>query len=54
MMVDVTLAAEGKFVQAHKLVLSVCSPYFKSLFKVKIFLPPSPILILISCLMFDV
>ncbi|KAK6627039.1 hypothetical protein RUM44_009516 [Polyplax serrata] len=33
-MVDVTLAADGKFVQAHKLVLSVCSPYFKNLFKV--------------------
>ncbi|KAL0280121.1 UNVERIFIED_CONTAM: hypothetical protein PYX00_001511 [Menopon gallinae] len=34
MMVDVTLAAEGKFLQAHKLVLSVCSPYFKNLFNV--------------------
>lgn len=33
-LVDVTLAAEGKFVQAHKMVLSVCSPYFKDLFKV--------------------
>ncbi|XP_063242190.1 modifier of mdg4-like isoform X7 [Bacillus rossius redtenbacheri] len=33
-LVDVTIAAEGHFVQAHKLVLSVCSPYFKSLFKV--------------------
>lgn len=35
-LVDVTLAAEGKFVQAHKMVLSVCSPYFKDLFKVSI------------------
>jgi len=35
-LVDVTLAADGKFVQAHKMVLSVCSPYFKELFKVKI------------------
>lgn len=34
MMVDVTLAAEGKFLQAHKIILSVCSPYFKDLFKV--------------------
>ncbi|KAE8742939.1 hypothetical protein FOCC_FOCC011433 [Frankliniella occidentalis] len=33
-LVDVTIAAEGKFVQAHKMVLSVCSPYFKDLFKV--------------------
>jgi hypothetical protein len=33
-LVDVTLAAAGQFVQAHKLVLSVCSPYFKELFKV--------------------
>ncbi|XP_054275343.1 protein abrupt-like [Macrosteles quadrilineatus] len=32
--VDVTLAADGKFIQAHKIVLSVCSPYFKHLFKV--------------------
>ncbi|XP_063229400.1 modifier of mdg4-like isoform X3 [Bacillus rossius redtenbacheri] len=32
-LVDVTLAADGRFIQAHKLVLSVCSPYFKSLFK---------------------
>lgn len=33
-LVDVTIAADGKFVQAHKIVLSVCSPYFKELFKV--------------------
>lgn len=33
-LVDVTLAAGGQFVQAHKIVLSVCSPYFKDLFKV--------------------
>jgi hypothetical protein len=35
-LVDVTLAAGGQFVQAHKIVLSVCSPYFKELFKVSI------------------
>ncbi|KAK6627052.1 hypothetical protein RUM44_009529 [Polyplax serrata] len=34
MMVDVTLAAEGKILHAHKIILSVCSPYFKDLFKV--------------------
>ncbi|XP_063244956.1 protein bric-a-brac 1-like isoform X7 [Bacillus rossius redtenbacheri] len=33
-LVDVTLAAGGKFIQAHKLVLSVCSSYFKDLFEV--------------------
>ncbi|KAJ1523573.1 hypothetical protein ONE63_001420 [Megalurothrips usitatus] len=33
-LVDVTLAADGRFLQAHKVVLSVCSPYFKTLFKV--------------------
>ncbi|GBP98141.1 Protein bric-a-brac 2, partial [Eumeta japonica] len=32
-MVDVTLAAGGHYVHAHKLILSVCSPYFKELFK---------------------
>jgi hypothetical protein len=30
-LVDCTLAAEGKFLQAHKVVLSACSPYFASL-----------------------
>lgn len=33
-LVDVTIAVDGKFVQAHKIVLSVCSPYFMDLFKV--------------------
>ncbi|CAH0552590.1 unnamed protein product [Brassicogethes aeneus] len=33
-LVDVTLAVEGKYLKAHKIVLSVCSPYFKELFKV--------------------
>ncbi|RLU16953.1 hypothetical protein DMN91_011022 [Ooceraea biroi] len=32
-LVDVTLAVEGKLLVAHKLVLSVCSPYFKNIFK---------------------
>lgn len=26
--VDCTLSAEGKFLQAHKVILSACSPYF--------------------------
>lgn len=37
-LVDVTLAVDGQLLQAHKLVLSVCSPYFKDIFKVR---PPS-------------
>lgn len=32
--VDVTLATDGHFIQAHKVVLSACSTYFKLLFKV--------------------
>ncbi|CAG9800208.1 unnamed protein product [Chironomus riparius] len=31
-LVDVTLAAEGRQLQAHKVVLSACSSYFQSLF----------------------
>ncbi|KAL4717723.1 hypothetical protein ACJJTC_000872 [Scirpophaga incertulas] len=31
-LVDVTLAAEGKHLQAHKVVLSACSTYFQALF----------------------
>ncbi|XP_021940170.1 protein tramtrack, beta isoform isoform X2 [Zootermopsis nevadensis] len=30
--VDVTLAAEGRLLRAHKMVLSACSPYFQALF----------------------
>lgn len=33
-LVDVTLAAEGRYLKAHKMILSVCSPYFKELFQV--------------------
>jgi len=31
--VDITLASEGKQIKAHKMVLSACSPYFRSLLK---------------------
>ncbi|CAG9827128.1 unnamed protein product [Diabrotica balteata] len=31
--VDVTLSAQGKCIKAHKMVLSVCSPYFKEILK---------------------
>ncbi|KAK0178778.1 hypothetical protein PV327_007633 [Microctonus hyperodae] len=33
-LVDVTLGAEGRHLQAHKVVLSACSTYFQSLFTV--------------------
>lgn len=32
-LVDVTLAVEGKYIKAHKMILSVCSPYFRELFQ---------------------
>ncbi|XP_015108718.2 protein bric-a-brac 1, partial [Diachasma alloeum] len=32
-LVDVTIAVEGQLLQAHKLVLSVCSSYFQDIFK---------------------
>lgn len=33
-LVDVTIAVDGQLIQAHKLVLSVCSPYFQDIFKI--------------------
>jgi len=33
---DVTLACEGQTCKAHKMVLSACSPYFKTLLEVGI------------------
>ncbi|XP_022212181.2 protein abrupt isoform X3 [Drosophila obscura] len=31
-LVDVTLACDGKLLQAHKIVLAICSPYFQEIF----------------------
>lgn len=31
---DVTLACEGRYLKAHKFLLSLCSPFFKLLFQV--------------------
>lgn len=33
-LVDVTLASDGRCIQAHKLILSACSPFFREVFKV--------------------
>ncbi|KAE8743583.1 hypothetical protein FOCC_FOCC010830 [Frankliniella occidentalis] len=32
-LVDVTLASDGRCIQAHKLILSACSPFFREVFK---------------------
>ena len=32
--VDVTLAAEGQLIKAHRVILSACSPFFKEILKV--------------------
>lgn len=33
-LVDVTLTCEGINLKAHKFILSACSPYFRTVFKV--------------------
>lgn len=37
-LVDVTLASDGQCIQAHKLILSACSPFFREVFKVSHFI----------------
>lgn len=32
-LVDVTLSSEGQFIRAHKLILSLCSPYLRKIFE---------------------
>lgn len=34
-LVDVTLSCDGQLFKAHKVVLSMCSSYFRNVFKVK-------------------
>lgn len=48
--VDVTLACEGQRLGAHKVVLSACSPFFKELFKVCIFLHTTLVVTVAACL----
>lgn len=33
--VDVTLCCDDRFIKAHKVILSACSPYFKKILMVK-------------------
>lgn len=37
--VDVTVACDGHHYSAHKMVLSACSPYFRSLLRVSFCVP---------------
>lgn len=32
-LVDVTIAVENRLIQAHKIVLAICSPYFQEMFQ---------------------
>ena len=36
---DVTICCDGKSAQAHKIVLAMCSPYFRQIFKVPLNFP---------------
>ena len=35
-LLDVTLCCEGQRVRAHRMMLSACSPYFRDLLKVRL------------------
>jgi len=45
-LVDVTLSAESQFIRAHRVVLSACSPYFRSLFKSEFLNDKHPVIVL--------
>jgi len=45
-LVDVTLSADGQFIRAHRIVLSACSPYFRTLFKSSFLNEKHPVVIL--------
>lgn len=44
-LVDVTLAVEGKYLKAHKIVLSACSPYFQTMFTNTVPMEKHPIVV---------
>lgn len=45
-LVDVTLSADGQFIRAHRVILSACSPYFRTLFKSSFLHEKHPVIIL--------
>ncbi|XP_059090070.1 protein tramtrack, beta isoform-like isoform X1 [Tigriopus californicus] len=45
-LVDVTLSADGQFLRAHRVILSACSPYFRSLFRSSFLLDKAPVIVL--------
>lgn len=45
-LVDVTLSADGQLIRAHRIILSACSPYFRSLFKSTYMLDKHPVIVL--------
>jgi len=45
-LVDVTLSADGQILRAHRVVLSACSPYFRSLFKSDFLNDRHPVIVL--------
>ena len=40
--VDVTLSCEGRSIKAHKVILSACSSYFRTVFRVRRLNPRVP------------
>lgn len=44
-LVDVILSAENQFIKAHRVILSACSPYFRSLFKSHYLQEKQPVII---------
>jgi len=45
-LVDVTLSADGQFLRAHRVILSACSPYFRTLFKSSFLNEKHPVIIM--------
>jgi len=45
-LVDVTLSTDGQFIRAHRVILSACSPYFRTLFKSTFLNDKHPVIVL--------
>lgn len=52
--VDVTLCCDDQFIKAHKVILSACSPYFKKILTVKLYLNYFTLIIISYCIYFYV